>query len=69
MAKNITLQVRIPKDVAISILGRLYGGGHITKEQYKEKVAQLDSIFLENEEKKNKKMDKILAKTHKFWGK
>lgn len=69
MSKNITLQIRIPSKVAISILGRLYGGGYITKEQYRRKIKQIDSVFLKNEEKKIEKMDKILSKTRRFWGK
>ena len=69
MKKNITLQVRVPKEVGISILGRLYGGGYISKEQYEEKVSQIDNFVLEKEEKKRMKMDKMLSKTRKFWKK
>lgn len=60
--RNVTLQVRVPKDVAISVLGRLYGGGYITKAQYEAKVALIDEVYLENERKKAKKMDKLLAR-------
>lgn len=63
--KNVTLQVRVPKDVAISVLGRLYGGGYITKTQYEEKVSQIDEFVLERERKKSIKMDKILSKIAK----
>lgn len=69
MKNRVTLQVRVPKDVAISILGRLYGGGYITKTQYQEKMSQIDEIYLEKEEKKRIKMDKILSRTRKFWKK
>ena len=69
MKKNITLQVRVLKEVGISILGRLYGGGYISKEQYEEKVSQIDNFMLEKEEKKRMKMDKMLSKTRKFWKK
>lgn len=67
--KNVTLQVRIPKDKAISILGRLYGGGYISKEQYEKMVGKIDVEVLERERKKSEKMDKILSKTRRFWGK
>ena len=62
MKGNVTLQIRIPKDVAISILGRLYGGGYISRKQYEEKVSQIDEFVLERERKKSIKMDKILSK-------
>lgn len=65
MKGNVTLQVRIPKDKAISILGRLYGSGCISRVQYEEKVRQIDEKVLEKEEKKRKKMDKILDKVLK----
>ena len=60
--KNVTLQVRIPKDTAISILGRLWGSGHITRKQYEEKISLIDDYALENERKKAEKMEKIMRK-------
>ena len=60
--KNVTLQVRIPKNIAISVLGRLYGGGYITKSQYESKISQIDEFVLERERKKAEKMDKIMQK-------
>ena len=60
--KNVTLQVRIPKDTAISILGRLWGSGYLTRKQYEEKISQIDDCVLEREKKKAEKMDKIMQK-------
>ena len=66
---NCTLQVRIPAKVAISILGRLYGAGYISKAQYEAKVAQIDKGVLDKDKKKRMKMDKMLSKTRRFWAK
>lgn len=59
---RVTLQVRIPKDVAVSILGRLYAWRYISREQYEAKISQIDEDYLETERKKREKMDKIFAK-------
>ena len=69
MKNRVTLQVRVPKEVGISILGRLYGGGYITKAQYEKMAGQIDEEFVEREKKKRIKMDKILSRTRRFWGK
>lgn len=60
--KNVTLQVRVPKDVAVSILGRLWGSGHINRKQYEEKISLIDDCILERERKKSEKMEKIMQK-------
>lgn len=65
MSKKVTLQVRIPPKVAISILGRLYAGKHLTKDQYETKINQIDKTILDKEKKKRIKMDKILSKVLK----
>ena len=62
MKNRVTLQVRVPKDKAISILGRLYGSGCLTREQYEYKVGQIDKFVLEKEERKRIRLDKILSK-------
>ena len=38
---NITLQVRVPVRMAILILGRLYGCGVLTREQYLDKLKKV----------------------------
>ncbi|MBR5012635.1 MAG: hypothetical protein IKY15_01715 [Clostridia bacterium] len=38
---NITLQIRVPPEMAALILGRLYGKGILTREQYFEKLKKL----------------------------
>lgn len=60
--KNVTLQVRVPKNVAISILGRLWASGHLNRKQYEEKITQIDDAILEIERKKEEKMQKIMQK-------
>ena len=65
MKNNVTLQVRIPKQKAISILGRLYGSGCLSREQYERMVGKIDLEVLLKEEKKRLKMDKILSKVLK----
>lgn len=65
MSKKVTLQVRIPPKIAISILGRLYAGKYLTKEQYETKIKQIDANILVLEKKKRIKMDKILSKALK----
>ena len=62
MKGNVTLQIRCPKDKAISILGRLYGSGCLSREQYEYKVGQIDKCVLEREERKRMRLDKILSK-------
>lgn len=60
--KNVTLQVRIPDKVAVSILGRLWASGYLNRKQYEEKVSQIDVLALERERKKAEKMEKIMSK-------
>lgn len=38
---NITLQIRVPPEMAVLILGRLYGSGYLTREQYYKKIKKL----------------------------
>lgn len=38
---NITLQIRVPPKMAELILGRLYGSGYLTREQYYKKIKKL----------------------------
>ena len=38
---NITLQLRVPLKTAELILGRLYGSGVLTREQYFEKLKKI----------------------------
>ena len=59
---QITLQIRVPIQMAISLLGRLYGSGVITKAQYLRKLAQVDTAAAQAEQKKNEKMEKLLKK-------
>lgn len=59
---NVTLQIRLPIPMAISILGRLYGSGILTKDQYYHKLAQVDMAVAENEKKKEARFNKIMKK-------
>ena len=59
---RITLQIRVPVKMAVSILGRIYGSGVISREQYLEKLESVSKADLEKEKKKNEKMEKIFNK-------
>lgn len=62
---NVTLQIRLPIPMAISILGRLYGAGVLTKDQYYHKLAQVDVAVAEHEKKKEDRFNKIMKKLPK----
>lgn len=51
--------------MAISILGRLYGSGVLTKDQYYHKLAQVDIAVAEHEKKKEARFNKIMKKIAK----
>lgn len=59
---NITLQLRVPIQTAISILGRLYGSGIIDRSQYYQKLRKIDKLTIEKEKEKNRKMEILLKK-------
>lgn len=59
---NITLELRVPVKTAISILGRLYGSGILTRSQYNSKLSKIDKAAAELEAKKSRKMDILLKK-------
>lgn len=58
---TITLNVRVPRDVALLILGRLYGSGVLSKKQYEYKASQIDSQFAEKQKIKAEKLKKLLT--------
>ena len=66
---NITLQIRVPVEQAILIIGRLYGGGFITREQYLSKIKTLDREKAERERRKNKVFMNMIEKSRKFYKK
>lgn len=43
------------------IVGRLWGSGEITREQYERFMSEIDKKIFEKEKRKNKKFEKILA--------
>lgn len=59
---NITLQLRVPVKTAITILGRLYGCGLLTRSQYQHKLSQIDKATAEKERKKSKRTEILLKK-------
>ncbi len=59
---RVTLQIRVPVKMAVSILGRIYGSGIISREQYLEKLESVSKAELEKEKKKAEKMEKIFNK-------
>lgn len=66
---NITLQIRVPVEMATSILGRIYGKGLINREQYLARLQIIDRERAEIEKQKNKKMEIILKNVHNFYNK
>lgn len=66
---NITLQIRVPVEQAILILGRLYGCGVITREQYLSRIKILDREKAEKERQKNKVFMNMIEKSRKFYKK
>lgn len=62
---NITLQIRVPADFAISILGRLYGKGWLTYEQYLSRVANISKEKAEKEKQKSEKLNLLIKKAEK----
>lgn len=59
---RITLQIRVPVKMAVSILGRLYGSGIISREQYLEKLENVSKEEMLKEKTKMAKMKKIFSK-------
>lgn len=59
---RITLQIRVPIKMAVSILGRLYGSGIISREQYLEKLENVSKEEMLKEKTKMEKMKKIFSK-------
>lgn len=68
---NITLQLRVPVDFAISIIGRLYGRGLISRENYMAKLKKISQMEAVKEQKKSEKLERILknAANNKFFNK
>lgn len=58
---RITLQIRVPVKMAVSILGRLYGCGIISREQYLEKLENVSKEEMLKEKTKMEKMEKIFS--------
>lgn len=58
---RITLQIRVPVKMAVSILGRLYGCGIISREQYLEKLENVSKEEMLKEKTKMEKMKKIFS--------
>ena len=59
---NITLQIRVPPIVAKSLLGRLYGSGFLSREQYYRKIRDVDLEYANMETKKAQKIVKMFEK-------
>lgn len=65
---NITLQLRVPVDFAVSILGRLYGMGILSREDYMKRLEKVSKLDAENEQKKSEKLENLLKKASKKRG-
>lgn len=59
---NITLQIRVPVALAVSLLGRLYGMGLLSREDYIARLDKVSHIEAEKERHKNKRLSRLLEK-------
>lgn len=59
---NITFQIRIPVALAISLLGRMYGMGLLTRAEYLAKLEKVSRLDAEKERNKNKRLSRLLEK-------
>ena len=66
---NITLQLRVPADMAISFLGRMYGKGLITREQYIARVKIIDREEFRKQEEKARNFDRMIENSRIFYKK
>ena len=59
---NITFQIRIPVALAISLLGRMYGMGLLTRAEYLAKLEKVSRLDAEKERNKSKRLSRLLEK-------
>lgn len=62
---NITLQIRVPVTLAISLLGRLYGMGLLSREDYMRRLDKISHMEAEKERYKNIRLSRLLEKSSK----
>lgn len=65
---NITLQLRVPVSFAVSILGRLYGMGMLTKAEYMAKLDKVSHLEAEKERHKNERLARLVKKASEKGG-
>lgn len=65
---NITLQLRVPVALAISLLGRLYGMGLLTKKDYLARLDKVSHLEAEKERNKSKKLAQLIKKASEKGG-
>ena len=63
------MQIRVPVEQALWILGRLYGCGLITREQYVARVKTIDRAKAEKEQQKSKVLTNMIENSKKFYKK
>ncbi len=61
-ARKYRLNVWISPRTATLVVGRLYGCGEITRAQYNHFMRKIDGVKFAEEERRNKKFEKIMAK-------
>ena len=69
---NITLQIRVPVGMAISLLGRLYGCGLLSKEDYMAKLEKISQEEATKEMHKSNRLTRLIEKAEekgRFFGK
>lgn len=59
---NITLQIRVPVAMAVSLLGRLYGCGLLSREDYMAKLEKISQDEAEKETHKSNRLARLIEK-------
>ena len=59
---NITLQIRVPVSFAVSILGRLYGMGLLSRGEYMSKLEKISQQEAERQEYKTRRLSNLIEK-------
>lgn len=58
--QNITLCLRVPKEEALRIIGRLWAKGLLSNKQYLQKLDSIDNTQIEKHIKKQEAISKFL---------
>ena len=62
---NITLQIRVPVSFAVSVLGRLYGMGLLSREEYMAKLEKISQQEAVRQEYKTRRLSDLIENAQK----